>query len=339
MSTPRYSSTLEYVPLATCCSTNAVSDSGRDIFIRASATSLMRQIVDPVVDSDAVRQSRKPLVVTRVVGPLPGVAQIHVVADRHHDAALIVIDRAPVLGPSVLVLLVGTAAPQVLRAGHLETVVQIVNRMEDRIGVVDVDDLALRENFLDSLEEYLPLKCAVEIVHHQKSAAQEKFPELRRLLIGDRPMPDLHRVHRRPVVHIVGAVEIYHLLHGARVDAAQTPDALQKVAVGARVIGGPVGVAAAEAAINAGNAQPRASPFKRAVPIGRNREIAILAAGIFLEGPLRPQQTQRAEDYQHRYRGYYPTPWHLPNILLGFRPPRVAVEHMHHTQFREFGRR
>src|SRR5258708_38683488 len=57
---------------------------------------LVCQIVDEIVHRGLVRERRPLFQVARIVGPLPGVAHIHVVADRRDDAALRVANAAPV---------------------------------------------------------------------------------------------------------------------------------------------------------------------------------------------------------------------------------------------------
>src|ERR1039457_7563417 len=61
----------------------------------AISRKLVGQIVDEIVHRDAVGQRRPLLVVAGIVGPFPGVAQVHVVADGHHHAALVVVYGAP----------------------------------------------------------------------------------------------------------------------------------------------------------------------------------------------------------------------------------------------------
>src|SRR5579883_2985837 len=82
---------------------------------RALTPKSVRHRVDDVVDPDANAKSGELFVIARLVGPLPGIAQIHVETDRHHQAALVVVDAAPV--GIVTVLLVRPAAAEVLSAG------------------------------------------------------------------------------------------------------------------------------------------------------------------------------------------------------------------------------
>ena len=55
-----------------------------------------------------------------------------------------------------------------LRAGHLVAVVQIVHGVEDRVGVVDIDDLAVRKHLLHAGDEDLPLLVPWKSSHMKK---------------------------------------------------------------------------------------------------------------------------------------------------------------------------
>src|SRR6185312_10523316 len=85
---------------------------------------LVGHSVGYVVEDNAKRESGKLLRVLRAVGPLPGVTEMHVGADRHHDAAAVVADRAP-LG-YVAVLLISSAGVDVDLAGDLKLFVDVV---------------------------------------------------------------------------------------------------------------------------------------------------------------------------------------------------------------------
>src|SRR5689334_14177903 len=93
----------------------------------------VREGVDDVVDVRPHALRGVLLGIARRVGMLHRVAEVHVVADRDHDAALIVVDAAP--ARRVAVLLVGPAAVHELRARDLLAVVEIPERVEDLIGV------------------------------------------------------------------------------------------------------------------------------------------------------------------------------------------------------------
>src|ERR1035438_7545955 len=85
---------------------------------------LMGHGVHDVVEDDAESKSGKLLGVLRAVRPFPGVAEMHVGADGHHDAPVIVADGAP-LG-HVAILLISAARVDVDLAGDLELFIDVV---------------------------------------------------------------------------------------------------------------------------------------------------------------------------------------------------------------------
>src|ERR1039458_7902629 len=92
-----------------------------------------------------------------IVGPLPCIAQVHVMTDRDHDPAFVVVDRAPVWRPPGLAFFVGNSTASPLPAGYLEPLVQIVNRVEDRVVVRDVHNGAVGEHLAHAGDKNLPL--------------------------------------------------------------------------------------------------------------------------------------------------------------------------------------
>src|SRR5258708_36755288 len=99
----------------------------------------------------------------------PGVAQVHVVADGEHYAALSIVDAAPARFGTVV--FVSTPAVKELFARHLEAVVEIVDGVKDAILVVQVDDLAVGKDAADTGGEIAPFLGAVKIVNHHEAAA------------------------------------------------------------------------------------------------------------------------------------------------------------------------
>src|SRR5437667_9728323 len=89
------------------------------------SVSSMRHGIDDVSDAQPMGLRGHIFRVRRRVGPLPGVAVILVEGDRHHDAALVVIDAAPVRNFSV-VSLVSQTLIDGDGAGHLYSPVKIV---------------------------------------------------------------------------------------------------------------------------------------------------------------------------------------------------------------------
>src|ERR1700728_1423488 len=90
---------------------------------------LMGHAIDDVVQPHAKSHRSEGLGIIWVVGPLPCVAQVHVVTDGYDYAAFIIADGTP-LG-LIAILLVGAAAPHILLARYLHFVIDVVERMED----------------------------------------------------------------------------------------------------------------------------------------------------------------------------------------------------------------
>ena len=102
----------------------------------------MRHGVNHVIHSDTNSKRGIFLRIVRVVRPLPGIADIRIESHGDHDAAVIVVDAAPVRhGASLIAITVRGAALQSPLSGDLITVVEIVNDVEDRVVVGDFDDL------------------------------------------------------------------------------------------------------------------------------------------------------------------------------------------------------
>src|ERR1017187_9407433 len=76
----------------------------------------MRQIVSEIVHRDLIGQPSPFLRIPGIVGPLPGIAQVHVMTDRDDDPAFVVVDRAPVWRPPGLAFFVGNSPPRALPA-------------------------------------------------------------------------------------------------------------------------------------------------------------------------------------------------------------------------------
>src|SRR5215469_12210215 len=82
--------------------------------------------IDKIICGDAEAHRRKLLVVFRIVRPLPGIAEIHVIADRDDHTPAVVVDTAPVW--IVPVVFVRPMRSQILRTRHLILVVKVVDR-------------------------------------------------------------------------------------------------------------------------------------------------------------------------------------------------------------------
>src|SRR5437868_12391084 len=102
---------------------------------------------------------------------LPGVTQVHVVADRHHQAALVIVNPAPLGGHAVP--LVSSSTLQILRARYLVALNQIEHGVKDRILAGNIDDTPVGEHAAHTGHEHLPFTRAVKVVTHEESAAQQ----------------------------------------------------------------------------------------------------------------------------------------------------------------------
>ena len=120
-------------------------------------------------------------------------------------------------------LLVGVALLDGGHAGHLIAVFQIVDGVEDRVVVGNVDDRAVGKHLVHAGEEGIPLDGAVEIVAHEEAAAEQVFAHGLGLLVGQVPVAHFHAIEPRPIVNVV-IVEIDGLLHRAGADARQPAD-------------------------------------------------------------------------------------------------------------------
>ena len=98
---------------------------------------LVRHRVDNVVDTNTNPQRREFFIILRIVGPLPGIAQVGIESHGGYNAAFVIIDASPARRAAFA--LVRHAGAEIAGAGNLITVVQIINRVENLVGIVDVD--------------------------------------------------------------------------------------------------------------------------------------------------------------------------------------------------------
>ena len=96
--------------------------------------------VDDVVEGDADAEGGVFLGIERIVGVLPGIAEVHVVAHGHHHAAAIVVDAAPVGDLAGLAFLVGEVGFEQEGAGDLKPFIEIVDGVKNRVAVGDVEN-------------------------------------------------------------------------------------------------------------------------------------------------------------------------------------------------------
>ena len=122
-------------------------------------------------------------------------------------------------------------------------------------------------------------------------------------------MADLDCVHHRPVINIIGAVEINDLLYRSRINASESADAFEQVLVGSRVVHGPLaGPRASAPQAKArivriteyiGVAKTCPHPFVLLhVPIRGKRKIFVLDRRVLFKRPLRVQHAPGVEKPQ-----------------------------------------
>src|SRR6516165_10684683 len=98
----------------------------------------MRHTVKDIIEPYAESHGSKSFGVVWVVGPFPCVAKMHVVADGDDDSPLVVANGAPLR--LVSIFLVSASGPNILLAGYLHLVVDIVECVEDLIAALQVLD-------------------------------------------------------------------------------------------------------------------------------------------------------------------------------------------------------
>ena len=103
----------------------------------------------------------------------------------------------------------------------------------------------------------------MEVIDHQKAAAEQIFAQEFCMIVGEVPMADFDSVNPGPVEDLVGVVDqVDHLFGGSGVDAGQAADAFEKLPVGFGEIGGPTASLAAVTGVAArGIAQAREGPL------------------------------------------------------------------------------
>src|SRR5450432_1512145 len=297
---------------------------------RVPSVSLVRHRVDHVIDADADAERRVLLRVFGIVGMLPGIAQVHIVADGGHEAALIVIDASPMCAPAGRAFFVGKAGAQENGAGHLVLVVEIVNRVEDLLGFGQVDNGTVGEDALHAGEEDVPFLVAVEVVAHEEAAAQKELAQRFGLAIGEIPVTHYDAVEPGPIV-LEAFVEVDGLFDRAGLNAREAAQGLGEVPVGARVVHGPENAAAALSPVTAkaaaipaiagegcvGIHQAGKGPLGFFPVVGRDGKIVVLERRVFAPGSLREhgsQEGRTACQQPHALANCHPAPPWIEDI-------------------------
>src|ERR1043166_2190185 len=116
------------------------------------------------------------------------------------------------------------------------------------------------------------------------------------------PVSDLNSIQKRPVIHVIAAIQVHHLLNRSRVETRQPSDSLEQVPVRTRIIDGPTAPLRIAITVDVDGviAQPGPGPLSFFVPIWRKRKIFVLASGVFFEGLLRVQRAPHTETCQEQ---------------------------------------
>src|SRR5271170_5596288 len=98
----------------------------------------MRHAVEDVIESHAEGHRGKRLRIVRIVRPLPRIAQVHIVADSHHDSPFVIADGAPLR--LIAILLIGVSGANPLLAWNLHLVVDVIERVKYLVAALKVFD-------------------------------------------------------------------------------------------------------------------------------------------------------------------------------------------------------
>ena len=184
--------------------------------------------VDHVIDADLHRHRGVFLGILGQIGPFPGVSQILIEADRHYHAAAIVQDAAPVRVSSPALDL---TAVNHIQTGNTEAFAEVVDRMEDRIVVFQLDKGMAREYLLDTSPELPPFALIVEVVHHEEAAALEILLQPRGLGCVENPVAHSNGIDPGPIEDFV-VVDVDDLFHRTGVDTRKAPQLRYELPVG-----------------------------------------------------------------------------------------------------------
>src|SRR4051812_17993822 len=110
--------------------------------------------IDDVVDGDTVTQGSVLLRIPRVVGMLPRIAKVHVVADGNHHSPLIIHDGTPSRGHTIF--LEGLPAVEGGRSGNLKSLLQIVQNMKNLVLVLQLNNWPVRKDADHAGKEAFP---------------------------------------------------------------------------------------------------------------------------------------------------------------------------------------
>src|SRR3954453_8278456 len=120
--------------------------------------------VDDVVDPKSDGKSRESFWIERGIGALPRGAPVGVERNCHHYPPFVVVDASPVRDVAIELM----PFRQMRLPWDLITLVEVIDGMENRIRIGDLDDRAIRKGPPHALFEDLPLDSSVEVVRHKE---------------------------------------------------------------------------------------------------------------------------------------------------------------------------
>ncbi len=107
--------------------------------------------------------------------------------------------------------------------------------MENLITVGQILHRPIGQHLAHAGHESLPVVSPVKVIDHQKTALQQVLTQALGFRICEGPVGHLNGVYPGVVIDIV-AVEIDHLLVGAHLDAGESFQGLEKLAIGLRIV-------------------------------------------------------------------------------------------------------
>ncbi len=119
----------------------------------------------------------------------PGIADVHIETDGHHDAAIFVTNGLPFRIDTVV--LVGPARIDVLIPGNLWPLVQIVKHVKNLVFIRQILDRSVGQDFAHSYHEACPGRGAMEAVHDEEAAALQVAAHALGLIIVEVPIGTL----------------------------------------------------------------------------------------------------------------------------------------------------
>src|SRR5215470_15275872 len=139
--------------------------------LRNYGANLMRHAIEDVIEPHPKRHRCKLLWIIRVVGPLPCVAQMHVMTDGDHDMSFVVADSTPFW--LITILFVSASGANPLLASNLHFVIDVIERMEDFVTALEVLYRTIRQDLSHAIHKVFPILGSVKIIHHQKSTFEQ----------------------------------------------------------------------------------------------------------------------------------------------------------------------